>query len=103
MKRDQWGLLLMVLPLSLAGCGGAKTAGTPSAAHEQVQPGLLTLTPDQLAHIKVVPVKRTDWSITVRTTGTVDWDADHTSPAITQVSGPISRIVVDLGSVVPLG
>jgi cobalt-zinc-cadmium efflux system membrane fusion protein len=56
-----------------------------------------------LGHIKIVPVKRTNWSLTVRTTGTVDWDADHTSPAITQVSGPIARIVVDLGSSVPLG
>ena len=103
MKRDQLGLLLLILALSLTGCGSEKTASAPPAAHEEVQPGLLTLTPDQLAHIKIVPVGRTNWSITVRTTGTVDWDADHTSPAITQVSGPISRIVADLGSAVPLG
>ena len=34
----------------------------------------------------------------VRTTGTVDWDADHTTQAITQVNGPISKLLVDLGS-----
>jgi cobalt-zinc-cadmium efflux system membrane fusion protein len=28
----------------------------------------------------------------------VDWDADHTTQAITQVSGPISRLLVDLGT-----
>ena len=93
----------MILSLALAGCGGQKAPSGPAGAHDQVQPGLFTLAPDQLAHIQVVPVRRTDWSITVRTTGTVDWDADHTSPAITQVSGPIARIVVDLGSAVPFG
>jgi cobalt-zinc-cadmium efflux system membrane fusion protein len=39
----------------------------------------------------------------VRTTGTVDWDADHTTQAITQVNGPISRILVDTGSPVAAG
>ncbi len=33
----------------------------------------------------------------MRTTGTVDWDNDHTSQAITQVSGPITRILYDTG------
>jgi len=28
----------------------------------------------------------------------VDWDADHTTQAITQVSGPISRLLVDTGA-----
>ena len=32
------------------------------------------------------------------TTGTVDWDADHTTQAITQVNGPISRLLVDTGT-----
>ena len=27
----------------------------------------------------------------------MDWDADHTTQAITQVNGPISRILVDTG------
>jgi cobalt-zinc-cadmium efflux system membrane fusion protein len=33
----------------------------------------------------------------------VDWDADHTTQAITQVGGPISRIMVDAGSTVKAG
>ena len=44
------------------------------------------------------PVRRTTWAVSVHTTGTVDWDADHTTQAITQVNGPISRILVDPGS-----
>lgn len=36
-------------------------------------------------------------------TGTVDWDNDQTTQAISQVSGPITRIVVDTGSRVKAG
>ena len=39
----------------------------------------------------------------MRTTGTVDWDNDHTTQAITQVSGPITRIVADTGTRVKAG
>jgi cobalt-zinc-cadmium efflux system membrane fusion protein len=50
-----------------------------------------------------VVVKKTTWATTVRTTGTVDWDNDHTTQAITQVSGPITRIAVDTGTRVKVG
>ena len=36
------------------------------------------------------PSRQATWSTVVRTTGTVDWDNDHTTQAITQVSGPIT-------------
>jgi membrane fusion protein, heavy metal efflux system len=58
---------------------------------------------DQLAHLKIAPVRQTTWSSEVRTTGTVDWDNDHTTQAITQVSGPIARIVADTGTRVKVG
>jgi cobalt-zinc-cadmium efflux system membrane fusion protein len=48
-------------------------------------------------------VQSTTWRTDVETTGTVDWDADHTTQAITQVSGPITRIAVDYGSHVRAG
>ncbi|MFB3779630.1 MAG: efflux RND transporter periplasmic adaptor subunit [Bryobacteraceae bacterium] len=103
MTRIRQASLLLVIALPLAGCGRGRMAGAHDTAQEQSRPGLVRLTDEQMVHIRVTPVRRTSWSITVRTTGTVDWDADHTSPAITQVSGPISRIVVDLGSSVPRG
>jgi cobalt-zinc-cadmium efflux system membrane fusion protein len=48
-------------------------------------------------------VAQTTWTTTVNTTGTVDWDGDHTTQAITQVSGPITRLVVDVGAHVAAG
>ena len=68
-----------------------------------MQPGLFTLTADQLGHLKTVVVGKTTWAVAVHTTGTVDWDADHTTQAITQVSGPITRILVDYGTPVKQG
>ena len=58
---------------------------------------------DQLAHLTIAPARAATWSTTVRTTGTVDWDNDHTTQAITQVSGPITRILVDTGTRVKAG
>ena len=58
---------------------------------------------DQLPHLKIVPARKSTWATTVRTTGTVDWDNDATTQAITQVSGPITRIAVDTGTRVKAG
>jgi len=94
-------LLVALVP---GGCGASKNGGrTVSAESAPDQPRLLTVSADQLARLHLTPVRNTSWSITIRTTGTVDWDADHTTQAITQVSGPISRILVDTGAVVRMG
>jgi cobalt-zinc-cadmium efflux system membrane fusion protein len=60
--------------------------------------GYFTVPPDQLAHLKIVAVAKTSWGVAIHTTGTVDWDQDHTTQAITQVNGPIARILVDVGT-----
>jgi cobalt-zinc-cadmium efflux system membrane fusion protein len=75
----------------------AATAGATAAA------GFFTVPAEQMPHLKIAPVQKTTWSAVVRTTGTVDWDNDHTTQAITQVSGPISRIVADTGTRVKAG
>jgi len=62
-----------------------------------------TVPPDQLPHLRIASVRQATWSAEVRTTGTVDWDNDHTTQAITQVSGPIVRIVADTGTRVKAG
>lgn len=59
---------------------------------------LYTVSQDQLARLKITPVDTITWAVAVHTTATVDWDADHTTPVITQVNGPITRIVVDTGA-----
>ena len=96
---------LTAISLSIVTQAGCTRSKPSEAAAETVteQPGLLTVHSDQLARLDVIAVRRATWSITVRTTGTVDWDADHTTQAITQVNGPISRILVDTGAMVHKG
>jgi len=54
--------------------------------------------PDQAARLKTTEVRTANWPLAVHTTGTVDWDADQPPRPITQVNGPISRILADLGT-----
>lgn len=81
----------------------AEAIKTAEAGGMEAEPGLLTVSQDQLARLQIAPVRKASWAVMVRTTGTVDWDADHTTQAITQVNGPISRILVDLGTKVTKG
>jgi membrane fusion protein, heavy metal efflux system len=97
-------LCLLLVGLLQLGCGISSKAGSGATGPDQpVQPKLLTVSKEQIAHLTILPVHTTTWSITVHTTGTVDWDADHTTQAITQVSGPISRILADYGSSMTAG
>jgi membrane fusion protein, heavy metal efflux system len=97
--------VLALLGVSLQmGCGASREGpGTVAAESAPDQPRLLTVRNDQLARLGISPVRTTRWSITVHATGTVDWDADHTTQAITQVNGPVSRILVDTGAIVMKG
>ena len=102
-------LATVLLALSQPACERLRKVegASPRAAREEAaqagEASLFTVSADQQSHLKVVPATRTRWFTTIHTTGTVDWDADHTTQAITQVNGPISRILVDLGSKVKAG
>ena len=98
------GIVALALTFLQAGCGrgNGPESNLPSEA-QSVKASLFTVSQEQLPHLRIGPVQSTTWRIDVETTGTVDWDADHTTPAITQVSGPITRIVADYGSHVKAG
>jgi len=89
--------LLVSLGLFQLGCGSKKAEST-AASEANVQPGFFTVPSNQTAHLKITQVAKASWGVAVHTTGTVDWDQDHTTQAITQVNGPITRILVDVGT-----
>jgi cobalt-zinc-cadmium efflux system membrane fusion protein len=97
-------VVALVVTSFQAGCGRGKVAESnlPSEAQSE-KASLFTVSPEQLPHLGIGPVQRAIWQINIETTGTVDWDADRTTQAITQVTGPITRIVVDYGSHVRAG
>ena len=94
-----WPMLLAAVICLEPACHQAQQVETkPSDEAKSEQPGLFTVPQDQLARLKTTQVRSTNWQVAVHTTGTVDWDADHTTQAITQVNGPITRILVDQGT-----
>ena len=57
-------------------------------------PVLFTIPQDQMSHVQVVTVATTKLSRTLRLTGSVDYNAFKTTPVISQVGGPVTRILV---------
>jgi cobalt-zinc-cadmium efflux system membrane fusion protein len=89
--------LIVAVALCQLACESKKSE-TKAASESNVTAGLFTVPQDQLAHLQIAQVARATWGVAIHTTGTVDWDQDHTTQAITQVNGPITRILVDVGT-----
>jgi cobalt-zinc-cadmium efflux system membrane fusion protein len=72
-------------------------------ASKSATPQLFTIPPDQMSHVQVVTIQPTTLKRTLRLTGTVAYNAFNTTPVITQVGGPVSRILVVPGEHVKQG
>jgi membrane fusion protein, heavy metal efflux system len=103
--RRQWRSVAAVLVFAALAAGGCDMSGrqTATAQDNLSQPGYFTVPVSQLSHLKISRVENSSWPVVLQTTGTVDFDADHTTPVITQVGGPIARLVADLGTRVKPG
>lgn len=91
--------------LAFAGCEESKTdtVANNHAAQDPNHPELFTLRPEQMSHVQVVTVQSTNLTRTLRLTGAVAYNGFRTTPVITQVSGPVSRVVVVPGQKVHQG
>ena len=67
------------------------------------QAELFSLPAEQMSHIQVVQVAQGPFERTLRLTGAVEYNSFKTTPVITQVGGPVSRIVVAPGEQVTAG
>jgi cobalt-zinc-cadmium efflux system membrane fusion protein len=89
--------------LALAGCEGSNSAANPGGAANTNNPELFTIPQDQMSHVQVLTVEPTTLTRSLRLTGAVAYNSFHTTPVITQVSGPVSRVVVVPGQKVAQG
>lgn len=99
-----WALLTLSV-LTFVSCERAGSDGA-SGSHngkDRNHSGLFAIPPDQMSHVQLVTVEPTSLSRTLRLTGTVAYNSFRTTPVITQVSGPVSRIVVVPGQNVRRG
>jgi len=87
---------ILTITLMLASCSGSSTnaAANSSGATSSNSAELFTIPPDQMAHVQVLTVQPTTLTRSLRLTGAVAYNSFRTTPVITQVSGPVSRVVV---------
>jgi cobalt-zinc-cadmium efflux system membrane fusion protein len=100
--------VLAAAAFALAGCGGGgenankmtSFSATESAASRAE---LFSLPADQMSHIQIYTLTQASIERTLRLTGAVAYNGFTTTPVITQVGGPVSRIVVTPGERVTAG
>lgn len=83
----------MATMLLLAGCEGPGTKTADAAGQNSGGPELFSIPANQASHVQVLTVQPTTLVRNLRLTGAVAYDSFVTTPVITQVSGPVSRIV----------
>jgi membrane fusion protein, heavy metal efflux system len=74
-----------------------------TSAAKSAAPELFNIPEDQMQHVQVVTIEPTTLKRTLRLTGAVAYNAFNTTPVITQVGGPVSRILVVPGQHVKAG
>jgi membrane fusion protein, heavy metal efflux system len=96
---------VLVLIFSLAGCegSGSSAAANSGSTQNSNNPELFTIPQDQMSHVQVLTVQPTTLTRSLRLTGAVAYNSFRTTPVITQVSGPVSRVVVVPGQKVSQG
>jgi membrane fusion protein, heavy metal efflux system len=94
--RDLWQLAAVAaLMLTLAGCQGpGSNTASSNRAENSNNPELFAIPQDQMSHVQVLTVEPTTLTRSLRLTGAVAYNSFRTTPVITQVSGPVSRVVV---------
>lgn len=91
---------------TFGGCGSSqqgKMTSYSSQSSKSATPQLFTIPQDQMSHVQVVTVAPTKLTRTLRLTGSVEYNAFETTPVVSQVGGPVTRILVVPGDHVKQG
>jgi cobalt-zinc-cadmium efflux system membrane fusion protein len=87
---------LSAIMLLLVGCesSGPYPSANSRSGNDPNNPELFDIPQNQMSHVQVLTVQPTTLTRSLRLTGAVAYNGFHTTPVITQVSGPVSRVVV---------
>jgi membrane fusion protein, heavy metal efflux system len=96
------------LAVALAGCGSSNDTANKMTSYSTGENAasraeLFTLPADQMSHIQIYTAAQSPLGRTLRLSGAVAYNAYTTTPVITQVGGPVSRIVATPGQRVTAG
>ncbi|MDQ2891147.1 MAG: efflux RND transporter periplasmic adaptor subunit [Gemmatimonadota bacterium] len=84
-------------------CACSKSGSAADTTAAAQKPTDLTLTPDQQARIHIDTASMSNYTPSVSTTGTVDFNGDHSTQVLSPVSGPVTRLLVQPGAQVSRG
>ncbi len=93
-------LLMVTALLMLAGCSSKTDDHAPATPGDARN---VTLTAAQREHIHLHTVAASSFHKTIETTGIVDFDNDQATAVLAPISGPVSRLLVDIGDRVKKG
>jgi cobalt-zinc-cadmium efflux system membrane fusion protein len=100
-RRWAGALVASAVLLLLAGCAGPSSEAP--AKKDSGSAELFSIPADQMSHVQLLTIQPTSLARTLRLTGAVAYNSFRTTPVITQVSGPVSRIVIAPGQRVTKG
>jgi cobalt-zinc-cadmium efflux system membrane fusion protein len=113
LRQSRWHRLADLATVSaimvmLAGCGGSaeqasKMTSFSTSENPEAKAELFTLPADQMSHIQLVRVEQGRLPRILRLSGAVEYNDFKTTPVITQVGGPVSRVMVVQGEHVRAG
>jgi len=107
-RRSMFFCAALSAAFALAGCGGSGEQASKMTSFSTTESAaskaeLFSLPPDQMAHIQIYTVAQAPLVHTLRVSGAVAYDNFLTTPVITQVGGPVSRILAMPGQHVRAG
>jgi cobalt-zinc-cadmium efflux system membrane fusion protein len=107
MRAGMFALAAAMAAACLAGCSSDERANQMTSfsgkESKSETPELFTIPQNQMSHVQVVTVEPVKLPRVLRLTGAVAYNAFNTVPVITQVGGPVSRILVVPGERVKKG
>lgn len=100
MSMKSYRLIACLVLISACGRSDeSANASIPASA----KPSNLTLTPDQQARIHIDTIAAANFYPSVSTTGTVAFNGDRSTQVLSPVSGPVTKLLVQPGTVVSSG
>ncbi len=90
----------LIAAFALSACGGRKPE-TPQSA--TATDSGVTITAAQRGQIITAKVEQKSYTPTILTTGTVAFNGERSTQVIAAISGPVSKLLVDLGDSVKVG
>lgn len=104
-RRRALGGAMLALALFAVGCNRADAGGDDAARPQPTATSAseVRLQPAQLSAVRTAPVETRPFARTIETTGTVAFDQDRSTPVLAPLSGPVSRLLVQVGARVHRG